>query len=279
MSGTHQVSKVGQLNTVPQHSKPNVAVIDNFDTKNICVDFGYTPDVAHGTVVKRLIEEGLPKAKIDCFKVNTTKSGTEVFDGVDNCLGAVLANIKKGQKYDALNLSQSCDIDLKYLSDNVGVEITPENLAQNKKAILKWLSSPKAKTSGVKLNSILDKLNKISASGTKVYIGAGNEGKKVFNLFSLANNVKTVGALDNDGKKASYSANNSLVTRWNLGSLKIQKLEDKNGKSGFDYTGDGTIDVYSDKTSCPIKISSWEELEGTSFSTPRALVRDLKNNR
>ncbi len=260
-------------------SKPTpkkIAVVDNFSTKSICIDFLYTPDDSHGNVVKRFIEEGLPDAKIECFNLSKTEGGAEYFKEIDNNLGKILANIKKGEKYDALNMSESCDIEFDVLSKGMKKEITPENFAKNKALVQKWLNESKKDESVVELTKIINKLSEIASSGTSVYIGAGNYGKNVFNMLSLSNNTKIVGALDETGAKADYSAKNSLVNKWDLGVLKITKLKDKNGKSGFDYTGDGTIDIYSDKTSCPIKIPTGIKVEGTSFSTPRALVRDLK---
>ncbi len=47
--------------------RPRIAVVDNFTHKEILIDLDGKPDLSHGEVVERFIEEGLPNAQIDRF--------------------------------------------------------------------------------------------------------------------------------------------------------------------------------------------------------------------
>lgn len=195
---------------------------------------------------------------------------------INTQLGAVIEDItKKGVKYDALNLSEDISLPFATLSTVTGKKITPENISQYKAEIENLILSDDSGAMG-DLRGILQKLDKISSHGVKIYISAGNEGKNNFNLLSLAKNVKSVGALDRWGSKASYSADNSLVNSWACGSSDVKKIKDSKGKIGFDFTGDGSVDVYETEIFFPSKKPNPYGLYGTSYSSPRALANDLK---
>lgn len=261
--------------------KLKVAIVDDFTTKSIFVDGDNTPDIAHGKIMKRFIEEGLPEAQIDSFDIKSSY-GAEMLMGTNSQLSSILQNINDGQKYDALNISLSGFINFSYLSKLMGKQITPENILQYKGEIKKWLDSQKDLTkitmhnneNLTQENEIIQKLDEISAKGVKIYIAAGNSAD-TFNAFSLAENVKTVGALDLKGDKMNEFSNNSLINSWALGISQINKVQDSKGKLGFDITGDGSIDIYADETSSFFKFTG-DPIRGTSGATPIALVRDFK---
>lgn len=255
----------------------NIAIIDDFAKPSVFIDFDFEPDVSHGNVVKRLIEEGLPTAKIDCFDYGGAGIGAQDWQNTNIHLDEILTKIKDGKKYDAINLSLGNAISFEELSKDMDVNITPENVAQKKDVIKKWLNSPQSISPKIGIIAeIINKLDKLSEKKVQVYVAAGNAGKDSFNILTIVNGAKVVGCLEKDGSKDSDSADNSLVNDWKLGVLNVKKLTDSSGRSGFDYTGDGSIDIYCDQTTSFIKWSNPFDISGTSFSAPKALVDDLK---
>lgn len=269
----------------PDH-KLNVAIVDNFSPsfafnmsdESIFQKTDYDSTITHGQIVRRFIEEGLPEAKIKQF--NTKSSyGTALTKSINTQLGVVLEDLtKKGEKYDALNLSKDISIPFSTISAVMHKKITSENISKYREEIENLILSDNSGSMG-DLRGILQKLDKISSYGVKIYISAGNEGKDNFNLLSLAKDVKNVGALDRWGSKASYSADNSLVNNWACGSSDVKKIKDSKGKIGFDFTEDGTVDVYETELLFPSKKPNPYGLYGTSYSSPKALVSDLKKSK
>lgn len=262
-------------------SNKKVAIIDDFTTKSVFVDLDAKPDITHGEVIKRFIQEGLPQAQIDCFEVKSEEGNDAFLKSANASLDSIIKKIDDGEKYDALNISFSATTYYSTISKQTGEEITPQNIAQKKDSIRKWMEGEKTDQELIQIKEIMKKLDAISSKGVPVYICA-DQGKhqkikrfQVFNLLNLSNNVKAVGALNKKGGKSRYSADNSLITDWSQGEFKIQKKTDSNGKTGFDYTGDGTIDIYEGQTTSYSKKVNPYGLLGTSFSTPKALARDL----
>lgn len=258
----------------PLQKNKDIAIVDDFKTKDICIDFDFTPDVSHGEVVKRFIQEELPQANIDTFQITKTNGATYA-----PALKSVLDKIQKGRKYDALNLSMSAPVDFTYLSKKVGKQITPDNVIQNADNIKKWIYSEKNDKTVIQLREALEQLDKISAGGVQIYVAAGNEGKNKFNLLNLAKNAKVVGSVNSKGQKTNFTEDNSFVKNWDLGSFSIKRAYDSKGKLGFDYTGDGSVDIYAEKTTSWFKFGSFSNIEGTSISCPRKLAKDLKCNK
>jgi len=258
----------------PQKRNKDIAIVDDFKTKDICIDFDSTPDVSHGEVIKRFIQEGLPQANIDTFQITKSNGATYA-----PALKSVLDKIQKGHKYDALNLSMSAPVDFTYLSKKVGKQITPDNVVQNADNIKKWINSEKNDKTVIQLKEALEQLDKISAGGVQIYVAAGNEGKNKFNLLNLAKNAKVVGSVNSKGQKTNFTEDNSFVKNWDLGIFPIKRAYNSKGKLGFDYTGDGSVDIYAEKTTSWLKFGSFSNIEGTSLSCPRKLAKDLKSTK
>ncbi len=71
---------------------------------------------------------------------------------------------------------------------------------------------------------------------TPVFSG-GNDGEDRLNLYTLNSGTVVVGALDQNGKKAEFSADNALVTHWRQGVFMPTVTKD-----GVDVTEDGKPD-------------------------------------
>lgn len=253
-----------------------IAMIDNFSNDIVPIINDDAPDVSHGEVVKRLLKEGLPTAEIECFPVRFDSDNVIPPEESTNALLGVLSQINKGEKFDAVNFSIGKPISYTELSKELGVDITPQNLAQNKALIKQFIFSKKDDIEAPYFKSKIETIEKIISKGVPVYVPAGNFENESFNVYSLANGVKTVSALDADGQKELSCADNSTVTNWAQGVFSIHKLKDSNGQVGYDYTEDGTIDLYKDTNPLSIDQIPAEEIWGTSFATPKAIVNDLK---
>lgn len=268
-------------NCANTYKKPKIAIMDNFEDKSVFVDWDNKPDISHGDAVKRFIEEELPDAEIECFnnitmnEKPTLEKAEESFKTLNENLNKVLKNIENGKKYDAINISQSSYIDIFLLSMQLNKTITPENISEHKDEIKKWLETVKTDGTGEQLKQIIKNFDKISSKGVPIYVGAGNKGSSMFNMYTLGNNNYSVGALDNNKEKTDFSADNSTITHWAKGVFDVKKITDKSNKTGFDFTGDGTIDIETKDTTAFFKIGA-SKIMGTSFSTPKALIHDLK---
>lgn len=245
---------------------PKIAVIDEYKNKILKIDWDNEPDMIHGVAVESFIKSSLPNAEITRFDTNLNEKS------VKDALELIL---KSGIKYDALNLSKSSDIKLKDLSLITGFKVTNETLAKDKKIIKERFFASGHKESA-DIQAIIQNLEKLASDGTKIYISAGNKGKKSLNLYTLAHGVNVVGALNRYGvQKASFTSDNALINRWNKGVFYITKIKDSSGRAGFDINEDSQIDILADETSAKIKKPA-SKIYGTSFASPSALVNDLR---
>lgn len=273
--------KAANKNAIAPKSSANkaltVALVDDFsNTIPIGISSELSLSEIHGNIGKRFLEEGLPKgSKIETFNTNIANDNVNSFDEIDKALNKILENMKKGKKYDAIDLPAADYISFENLSKLLGKNITSQNVAEYKKEIRKLMFNKFSIEEG----KVLKKLDEISDRGVPIYTAAGNEGKDFFNMFSLANKINVVGALDKDGQKTQFSADNKLVTDWQPGIFDITEKCDSTSKCGFDYTGDGSIDLYSGKTAPYIIIDYGNTIKGTSFSTSIALTKQFKSKK
>lgn len=140
-------------------------------------------------------------------------------------------SVEKGKKPDAVNLSMATEVKISNLAAVTKLPLTRENLKQYKKQVREWIRNsqlPKIK----KLNEELENIERLTAKGIPIYVGAGNKGKNYVNLYSFADRVTTVGALEkNEKTKTPYTVDNSLVTIFEVGNLPIKDMMDKNSEN------------------------------------------------
>lgn len=241
-------------------------MIDEYKNKILKIDWDNKPDMIHGEAVESFIKSALPNAEITRFDTNLNEKS------VKDALESIL---KSGIKYDALNLSKSSDIKLKDLSLITGFKVTNETLAKDKKIIKERFFASGHKESA-DIQAIIQNLEKLATDGTKIYISAGNKGKKSLNLYTLADGVNVVGALNEYGVvKASFTSDNALINRWYKGVYHISKIEGSTPVTGFDINEDGKTDILAVDTSAKIKKPA-SKIYGTSFASPSALVSDFR---
>lgn len=122
-----------------------IAIIDCFAYKYMDLDNDGKPDISHGNLLLRFLEEGLPDAEI--VKYDIDKHGTYLVTMfyrifyVEKELAKLISNIENGEKYDALNFSWQI---LHSYKDN----LTPENLLDKRDAIRKELTKDNSTHSG-----------------------------------------------------------------------------------------------------------------------------------
>ena len=190
--------------------------------------------------------------------------------GIERALDEVKGKIDSGADYKAVNLS--CGVDTSYeainelCKDEIGEEITPENCAKYRTRIKEILRKKCRENKDLKiaqtrypdspssLSEVMQAIEKIEALGIPVYAGASykNGKQQTFNLFSLADNVRTVesGIENPDGTlNEPYASSSSFAV-------------DENGKRRIAkpvHYSDGVIDYCS-----------------TSYATPMVTARELK---
>ena len=205
------------------------------------------------------------------------KGDYTAFKGMADSLKEIKQQIKNGTDYKAVNLSSGFDMTYedinKLIGNEIREEITPENIGKYKDQIRECLRkiSTDNKDATVKeygnineakLSDIFKVIDAIDDMEIPVYVAQAYKDKDTytiqrFNLFSLASNAKTVesGTTNPDGSTNSpFASTNSLAI-------------DENGKRriapSLHYCGQeensGGIEAYS-----------------TSYATPMALARDLK---
>lgn len=261
-------------------SKPkNFIVFDNFYKSNVKIDNDMIPDVPHGVVISKIIENGIPNANIKKISIPSEEESSDTLD-LQNLFSGIFKDLKSGKKYDAMNLSLGHLIEFDEFSNQTGLNITQTNIASKVRMIKEYIKSHQQKklvnfkndTIDLKtLTKELDVFDSLSSNGVKIYVAGGNNGEKVFNLLSLINNSVTVGSKGLMWGKAWYTANNSLIKRWEDGSLNV-----RNTFNGFSVTEEMKSDIPYNKTTALIKFPHMPQNRGTSFATPKAIVNDFK---
>ena len=264
----------------PQDYEYNIAVIDFCDesstSNKVDLDGDNIGDMVHGNVVANLIDSVLgDKALITCYDITGDDSK------IISSLKSILSDIQSGKcKYDAVNMSLSQRITYSDLSKILGVKITNDNISQYQTQIRNWLKQEVQDDGDYALaGQAVSLIEQIEAAGCDVYISAANctDGTDdEINLFTLAQNSSSVGALDTDNKVASFSFNNSLIDDWMLGEVEVHKIYNGSSFSGFDLNGDGKVDIDGSYGSDKGKNKKNGWILGTSFSSPLQLIYDLQ---
>ena len=232
---------------------------------------------------KELLEKGSEEEKLlfgEPIKKILENPNTIIDFDMKKELDNLIESTNNGKKIDAVNLSLSDSVKIKDLAKVTGLPLTAENLAQYKDKIREWIKNSNLPEIQ-KQNGILESLEKITDKGIPINVAGGNDGADSVNLFSFARGTTTVGALDPDGKtKTQYSADNSLVNRWEIGNYPVIKTKNKKGETGYDINGDNKPEILelatSGKQKSVFDSGNPQIIKGTSFSTPRAIGKDLR---
>lgn len=212
-----------------------VAIVDNFTEKDFDVDGDGVADLSHGQMMERYIQAYHPQTTFQRFEM--PYSGQQNGDVFLRHLKTLSQQVASGKQFDGLNLSLGEEIPFTTLSFESGKPLTPEDLPQIKKSLVKILTNTPGSNSP-ELQTITHHLTQLAQRGVPPYVGAGNKGSGYFNLVGLADDIIHVGATDAQGQKTPYSHDHPLVNRFEQGSFTIHQ-----GVGGFDINEDGTPDV------------------------------------
>lgn len=217
-------------------SQAPVLVIDTFsgnptNSADIDLNGDGTYDIHHGEFVSRLIE-------LNGQRVIREVIGTPVFSyELLEVLNSYADRLERGElRLSWINFSQGFTVEISLLNALIGAkdEVTEKNVHLYARRVLEelWTTRPK-----LKLKELDTVFKRLEALGVPVFVAAANSGFKEVNLYSLFPNVLSVGAIDLNGGKAPYSADNSAVTLWRQGSIKSYSTSE-----GIDVNGDGIAD-------------------------------------
>ena len=274
-----------------------VAVIDTFDVgwhgKHVCnmmksvnpdiaiTKFENSPSRMDNSAQKafRLFINNHPKFDDFCSKNKLlTAILSKILDSdqigsIEICLDEVKEQMDKGKEFCAVNLSSGVECSYTELNrlvgKELGVEITPENVADYKTQIKEILATKREETfktddgRDISVGQIVDIINKMESLKIPVYVGSGYEHGEIKNqnmtMFALADNSVCVEA----GKE---QANGEMKTVDYVSSNSLSK--DATGKNRIENSIHYSSDVpYNGITGVT-----------TSMSTPIALAKDLKKN-
>lgn len=221
--------------------------------KTIVVDT-FNEDM-HGELVATIAKgtNGFVRVK----KVDCPDYKLDEFAGLAAPLDKALNIIKRDKSIKAVNMSMGYEILIKKLAKITGLPLTRSNVGSyrqkvrdiivnlddffvQKKQEFKRVAKGTREAKRIK-NQMQDikkllkagvhvenrKIESITERGVKFYKSAGNEGSGFIDVYSFANGVTNVGALSKKGKKALYSVNNSLVSRYSLGDYEIKLFKSK----------------------------------------------------
>ncbi|MGD9581616.1 MAG: hypothetical protein AB7V50_09605 [Vampirovibrionia bacterium] len=237
----------------------NYLVLDDFNSIDIDIDGDDIADLSHGESIKRLITALNPEANVICLKAkDMTIDGKFNIKELKNKLTVVLNQL------DILNLKGiNLSIASNYETSTTNIEgkkISKHNFNHYKKLIADRFIGL---TEEIKTNqfyiSAQDKLfidtveifkiiEKITSKNIPVYVAAGNNGINKYNMFSLAQNCKTVSSTDANGIKSFYSSNIAATDKAR-GVYGITPVEENGTIIGYDLIGNGKVDIKAEEVS------------------------------
>ena len=282
-----------------------VAVIDMFDTtagngwhgKHVCnmmksvnpdisiTKFDNSPTKTYNKfqmAVYNLISKN-PKLDKFCSKhqpfksiVNNILEDGQQTDAVEKCFDEVIQQMNNGKKFQAVNLSASQDCSYpeinRLVGNELGVEITPENIAKYKKQIKEVLETKQNKKfdsvgDPVKIKQTLDIIHKIESLNIPVYLASSYKNGKedVFNIWALADNAKCI-----EGGKPQENDEMKTASYVSSSSLSIDETGKKRIENSIYYNQEAYKSPDSDE-----RISEIADVS-TSLATPMALAKDFK---
>lgn len=237
----------------------NYLVMDNFDTITIDIDGDDIADLSHGESIKRLITALNPKANVIPLKLKKiTPEGFFDSEELKVKLSVVLKQLQK-INLTGINLSISSDCLVKDLSIN-RKNITKSNFNKYKeqiseqfKNLASFIQSKKPAITPDEKNTLhsietFNTIEQITKEGIPVYIAAGNRGVNKYNLFSLANNCKTVSSTDANGVKSFFSSDVNTTDKAR-GVYGITPVLKDGAIIGYDLIGNGKVDVKAEEVS------------------------------
>lgn len=276
------------LNTTPEKinkKQPKILVVDDFKNKKFDIDKNNIYDTSHGDLIVSILKSKIPSAQIYKVEVNNPKYIKEI------------QKVLKENKIDAVNLSIGASIDIQAIKDNTNIkDLNKYSIDKHKQEILDDLDSIGTKypeeykklseIPTIERNDSKEFIKMFSDKNIPLYVASGNDGERYCNEFILYKGTIAVGALDKNGKKAKYSANNTVIKKWSNGDATPVAIYNKNKEViGYDITQDGKVDIKKEDIKNNgrkigvldrlINLFNNKDIFGTSFATPNAIATDI----
>lgn len=218
---------IKETNIVPK----KIIQVDTFSgTHNI--DYGGNIGFHHGEIVRKHIERNNPIADIETVNI-TDFSTKEISDeAYIMTLEDILQRISNGEKIDVINCSFGADF--KPDTD------TDEDAMHSSSAITDIINK---KFSTDSSNKIIQLLEQITKTGTRVVFAAGNEGKDYISLEFGAKGIDVVGAINDNGSVCDFSSARNFAFHYEKGrySYKANRYGiNITGKPGVDFSYENT---------------------------------------
>ena len=255
--------------TLEKTNLPLVAIISNFDQKVVDIDGDNEPDLSHGDTVSRIIKGFYPKVHIKPVKIKSNEDGSYDMNEPISRLKELSELIDKNEPVKAVNLTLGQEVSINALRELTKLPLNQENLKDHKEQICEWIKKPTIPLAIKTImdignpgksdrlvqefkiyNEVIESIEKITKKGIPVYISAGNQGPEFFNILILAKGAIPVGMQDTQGRTNPFSANNSLINRYEQGVYNISIVNNKDGSiAGYDITGDNKPEVLPNEVS------------------------------
>ena len=259
------------LTTKKQKAEFNVAIIDSFSpSASPAIDLNgdgindtsHGGETSHGKLIETYITANSKKPVL-FLEVDKDKN-----KGLGASFAELISKIDSGVEIDAINISQSIglydnsnnlvrknpsDIDLAqqiYPNDPKKVEQFLGNIA---KGVLKNPNSPERKQildvfkrspATKKVLANYEQLIQVASKRNIPIYVSGSNNKYQINPLSLFEPVICLGASNAKGAQENYySSIVSPVDKYAQGTYNIYKVKSNENKTGYDFTGDGKIDI------------------------------------
>ncbi len=214
-----------------------VIVFDNFKRTTVDVNGNALPDSFHRNLVASTIFSEL-KENTDIWTDDLTIGShnyafsklkdslpyiksKSVYINFSNDMNGEILTLKELEELTGLDIQEDMSsYESKYLSLRAQRETIIKKLKENK-------NLPEEKKRALRILEMIDEIVKEAkklGKEIKIYAAADNDPKEI-NLLGLSPHVTLVGALDADNNIADYSANNSLVSRWENGDINFKQTK------------------------------------------------------
>ncbi len=146
--------------------KPRVAIVDEFKVPTVDINMDGEKDLPHGRVVETVLSSMID-AEIERF---TNDNPVKVLTAF---IPEQLAKIAERGDFDGVNISAGMHKSLRILARKTGIsDLCPQNVDRYREAIRNYYME----TGEEEVHRVLEAIEKLTASGVRVYVAAGNKG-------------------------------------------------------------------------------------------------------
>ncbi len=274
-----------------EYKDTSVIVIDDFNKKDV-----ETLGIPHGKLVQKYITENLPGVNVYRCHLNMNENNNDSYVDIICILKDILNDIKRGKKYDAINMSigllMGVEIKDLYVDDNgKKVRITKDNMKQYKTKLrdtfIKNMYDNKSKRErelGMPLDTAFEQcdeirslLKEIGDKGVKIFLANNNFSKYSItysDLFDIDEDYEDA----NNPNIITISSSDDEIKSFPISDVKeSSNYEFKKARDGIDITDDGIADIILDD-SCldAMYYAGIDKLTGNSFGTPTTLAKYIQ---